>query len=91
VSISLAIDDGDLEFEEWPGERVETRALITPNRIPKVAPVSIESPLLPSLLPAPAVESLVTADALRGVALAIAVLSAGSGAFTALVAWVVFP
>jgi hypothetical protein len=71
----------------WPGDRVETKALLMPGSAPAAPPpAAIEMPFVRPR----ASEPLVTASAALAALLAIVVLTAGSAAVTSMVALVLF-
>lgn len=87
MAASITVELTQESFIEWPGERVETRALFAPARIPKVVPVAA---METALVPAGPSESLLTADALQAALLAVVVLTASAAALTAMFALLLF-
>ena len=81
--------DGDIRPSrpDWPGERVETVALLMPASSPSdVLPSTMET----AFVPTPATEQRVTASEAWAALLAVLVLSAGSFALTGVVAVLLF-
>jgi hypothetical protein len=72
----------------WPGDRVETKALLMPGS-PPTAPPSTTT-IHDGFVPARPSEPLVTASAAGAALLAVLVLTAGSGAVTSVVALLLF-
>ena len=72
----------------WPGDRVETDALLMPSGPPSApAPAPVTQDAFVAM---PASEPLVSASALGAALLAVLVLTAGSGVVTSMVALVLF-
>jgi hypothetical protein len=90
IRVELGLDEEEREgaFVKWPGERVETTALIPPSMRESIAPVS---PPEGPLAHVRAVESLFSDDAVKGAMLAVVAISAGCAALIPIVAIVFFP
>ena len=73
----------------WPGDRVETKALLMPGSAP-TAPPSTTTTIHEGFVPPRASEPLVTASAAGAALLAVLVLTAGCGAVTSVVALLLF-
>ena len=87
-----AESEGRSSFAAWPGDRVDTNALVMPS-----APASVpagaqgEAAVIDqALVVTPASEPLVTFAALGAALLAVVVLTAGGGLVSAMIAVVLF-
>ncbi|MDB4996322.1 MAG: hypothetical protein JWM74_3754 [Myxococcaceae bacterium] len=89
LRIALFEEDDDVRasFVAWPGDRVETNALLMPATPSIVPPAAIVEPVVH----APGSEPLVTVSAAWAALLAVLVLTAGAAAVTPVVAFLLFP